>query len=155
MLRPIIQHYNPQKYWKWRNEIINKKSKTPKILKLYRLYKIKKMDAYNGASLGTHLGYGATFKEIPKLPHGIRGIYISHNAVIGKNCTIFQQVTIGEGKGGAPKIGDNCYIGAGAKVIGNITIGDNVKIGAGCVVFEDIPDNSTVVMQKPRVIKRS
>ena len=134
---------------------INRKSKIPKILNFYRLYKIKKMDAYNGASFGTHLGYGATFEEIPKLPHGIRGIYISHNAVIGKNCTIFHQVTIGEGKGGAPRIGDNCYIGAGAKIIGNIAIGNNVKIGAGCVVFEDIPDNSTVVMQKPRIIIRS
>lgn len=43
-------------------------------------------------------------------------------------------------------------IGAGAKIIGSITIGDNVKIGAGCIVVEDVPDNATVVMNKPRII---
>lgn len=60
------------------------------------------MDAFNGASLGTHFGYGTRFDGIPTLPHGIKGIIVSHNAVIGKNVTIFHQVTIGEGKGGRP-----------------------------------------------------
>ena len=88
------------------------------------------------------------------MPHGISGIYVSHNARIGKNATIYHQVTIGEGNGGAPVIGDNCLIGAGAKVIGGITVGDNVRIGANCVVCEDIPDNCTVVMEKARIILR-
>lgn len=78
---------------------------------------------------------------------------MSHNAVIGENCTIFHQVTIGEGKGGAPTIGNNCLIGAGAKIIGGITIGNNVKIGAGCVVVDDVPDGATVVMQKARILE--
>ena len=155
LLKPIVQHYNPKKYWKWRMEVINPSSKVPKIIRVIRLFKIKRMDAFNGASFGTHLGYGADFRTPPKLPHGLRGIYISHNAIIGENCTIFQQVTIGEGKNGAPRIGDNCYIGAGAKIIGGIKIGHNVNIGANCIVFENIPDNSTVVLQKPRIIKRS
>lgn len=116
-IRPFVQHYNHDKYWKWRKEVIDKESRKIKLLRFFWLYKIKKMDAYNNASFGTHLGYGAIFEEIPHLPHGLRGIFISHNAHIGKNCTIFHQVTIGEGKGGAPQIGDNCYIGAGAKVI--------------------------------------
>lgn len=120
--------------------------------RLWYLYRIKRMDAFNGASFGTHLEKSATFKTPPNLPHGIRGIFISHNAVIGSNSTIFHQVTIGEGNGGAPMIGDNVYIGAGAKIIGGITIGDNVKIGANCVVCEDVPSNCTVVMNKPRVI---
>jgi len=55
---------------------------------------------------------------------------------------------------GAPKIGDNCYIGAGAKIIGNIVVGNNVRIGANAVVVEDIPDNSVVVMEKPRIIQK-
>jgi serine O-acetyltransferase len=42
-------------------------------------------------------------------------------------------------------IGDRCYIGAGAKIIGNISIGNNVRIGANCVVYENIPDNAIVV----------
>ena len=56
--------------------------------------------------------------------------------------------------GGAPTIGNNCLIGAGAKIIGNVRIGNNVRIGANAIVVDDIPDNCTVVMNKPRVIVR-
>ncbi len=86
------------------------------------------------------------------------GIFISGGAKIGKNCTIFQQVTIGSNtlkgskKIGAPIIGDNVYIGAGAKIIGNVVIGDNVRIGANAIVVNDIPDNATVVLDNIKVI---
>ena len=146
----VTQHYNHLKYWKMRSYVIANSGN--KMLKLIYLFRIKKMDAYNGASFGTHMGYGAQFKGIPQLPHGLRGIFISHNAVIGKNCSIYQQVTIGEGKNGAPTIGDNVLIGAGAKIIGKIKVGNNVNIGANCVVVDNVPDNSTVVMGKPRII---
>lgn len=53
----------------------------------------------------------------------------------------------------AAKIGDCCYIGAGAKIIGNIRIGNNVRIGANAVVISDIPSDCTVVGFN-RVIKR-
>ncbi len=92
------------------------------------------------------------------LPHGLNGILISAGTTIGKNCTVFHQVTIGSNtaKGskniGSPQIGDNVYIGAGAKIIGGIKIGNNVRIGANCTVTEDVADNATVVLQKPRVI---
>jgi serine O-acetyltransferase len=56
---------------------------------------------------------------------------------------------------GAPSIGDNCYIGTGAKIIGNVTIGNNVRIGANCVVTINIPDNSVVVLEKPRIIRKN
>ena len=79
---------------------------------------------------------------------------MSHNAVIGENCTIFHQVTIGEGRGGAPVIGNNVLIGAGAKVIGGIRIGDNVRIGAGCTVMQDVPNNTTVISAAPQLIIR-
>lgn len=91
-------------------------------------------------------------------PHGLSGIFISSGASIGAGCTIFQQVTIGsntlaDSRGaGAPTIGQNVFIGVGAKIIGNVTIGDNVRIGANCVVTSDIPDNATVVLPAPRVI---
>ncbi|MBR6126567.1 serine acetyltransferase, partial [bacterium] len=45
-------------------------------------------------------------------------------------------------------------LGAGAKVLGNITIGDNVRIGAGAVVFEDVPSNCTVVGNPARIVKQ-
>lgn len=65
----------------------------------------------------------------------------------------FQQVTLAQDDDGfAPSIGDNVLIGAGAKIIGNVKIGNNVKIGSNCIVVEDIPDNATVVMNKPRII---
>jgi len=93
-------------------------------------------------------------------PHGLFGIYISHGAKIGNGCVIFNNVTIGsntlsDSKGfGAPVVGNNVYIGAGAKIIGNVKIGDNVRIGANCVVTKDVPNNSTVVMEHPRIIKK-
>lgn len=90
------------------------------------------------------------FKSKPILPHGTAGIFISSGSTIGHNAVIFQQVTIGSvttidsKKRGSPVIGDNCYIGAGAKIIGKIKIGNNVRIGANTVVYSDVPDNSIV-----------
>ena len=150
-MRQKVQHYNPKKYWKLRRIVIEK-NRYPKIIKWLYLFYIKRCDAFNNASLGTHMGYGATFDSPAHFPHGLYGILVSHNAHIGKNSTIFHQVTIGEGPDGAPTIGDNCFIGAGAKITGNIHIGNNVKIGTNCVVVEDIPDNATVVLSKPRII---
>ena len=92
-------------------------------------------------------------------PHGLAGIFIAANAHVGSGCTIFHQVTIGsntfkDSKGfGAPKIGNNVYIGAGAKIIGGITVGDNVRIGANAVVTFDVPENATVVAGATRVIE--
>src|SRR5690606_7264569 len=89
---------------------------------------------------------------------GFNGVFISASAKVGSGCVIFHQVTIGSNtlpgsKGfGAPTIGDNCYIGAGAKIIGNVKVGDNVRIGANCVVFRDVPHNAVVVAQEPKVI---
>lgn len=101
---------------------------------------------------GGYIGNGAVIDGIPSLPHGMHGIYISRYAVIGKNCRIYQNVTIGEVANTGPQIGENCLIGAGAIIIGRISIGSNVKIGAGTVVTTDIPDNCTVVSLPPRVI---
>ena len=61
-------------------------------------------------------------------------------------------MAIGEVNGKAPVIGDNCLIGAGAVVIGDIKVGNNVKIGAGAVVNKDVPDGCTVVPQPMRII---
>lgn len=103
---------------------------------------------------GGYIGNGAAFRDIPVLPHGLHGIFISRYAKIGKNCWIYQNVTIGEVDHVAPEIGDGCLIGAGAVIVGSIKIGDHVKIGAGAVVSADVPDNCTVVAQPPRVIFR-
>ena len=107
-----------------------------------------------------YLGYFVDFKGEPYFPHGLHGVFISGDTVIGKNCVIFQQVTIGavRTKGsktiGNPVIGDNCYIGAGAKIIGKIHVGNNVRIGANAVVYSDVPDNSIVVAAPTRIIEK-
>lgn len=68
------------------------------------------------------------------------GIFVSKYARVGENCRIQTGVVIGgtNGQDKAPQIGNNVYIGAGAKIIGNINIPDNVAIGANSVVVKDI-----------------
>lgn len=104
-MRNKVQHFNPIKYWRYRNKVIygyESANWLKKIVLYYYLYYIKKTDAFNNASLGTHLGFGAEIEEPPYFPHGLYGIIISHRAKIGKNCTVFHQVTIGEGGGWSP-----------------------------------------------------
>lgn len=150
----IVQHYDSDKYWKRREIVVDASNKTSKIIKLYFLYYIKKCDAYNNASLGTDINQGAIFESRPELPHGLNGIIVHLKAHIGHNAVIWQQVTIGSSGGGTPWIGDNCQIGAGAKILGRVKIGNNVIIGANAVVTKDIPDNCTVVGSPMRVIKK-
>lgn len=102
---------------------------------------------------GAWIGLGAVFDGIPVFPHGFFGIFISNSAHIGKNAVIYQQVTIGSNmlndskKRGAPFIGDDVYIGCGAKLIGNIKVGDRARIGANCIVVKDVPSNSVTVIR--------
>lgn len=101
---------------------------------------------------GGYIGRGAQIAGIPSLPHGLHGIYISRYASIGRDCRIYQNVTIGEVGGKAPRIGDGCLIGAGAVLVGDIRVGCRVKIGAGAVVSADVPDGCTVVSQPARIL---
>lgn len=78
-------------------------------------------------------------------------IIINGNARIGKNCRIHSGVNIGVSST-VPTIGDNVYIGPGAKLWGKITIGNNVAIGANSVVLKDIPSNVTVAGIPARII---
>ena len=152
--RSAVQHYNHEKYWRYRAIVIDPDRGT-RLGDLFRLFYIKRADAFNNASMGTHRNFGAKFATPPILPHGLNGIIVTHNAEIGENCIIFHQSTIGEGSNGAPIIGNNVLIGAGAKVIGGIKIGNHVKIGSGCVVTTDIPDYATVVAEKNRIFLHS
>lgn len=89
----------------------------------------------------------------------MKGVHISKNAEIGKECVIFQQVTIGSNttinsRNGSPIIGDSVYIGAGAIIIGPVTIGDGCRIGANAIVTCDVPPNSVCVMRGLEIIQR-
>jgi serine O-acetyltransferase len=77
------------------------------------------------------------------IPHP-NGIVIHPAAVIGANCLIFQQVTIGDAGGGLPRLGGHIDIGAGAKILGAIQVGDHARIGANAVVIKDVAAGTTV-----------
>lgn len=72
-------------------------------------------------------------------------IAVNVNAKVGKNCRIHEGVNIGATNGSdkAPVIGNNVFIGTGAKIIGDITIVDNVAIGANAVVVKSITEPGT------------
>lgn len=87
--------------------------------------------------------------------HNFSGIFICE-ATIGENFIVFQNVTIGHlrGQPEPPKLGNNVFLAAGAKVLGSITIGNNVAVGANSVVVNDVPDNCTVMGVPARIISR-
>ncbi len=109
------------------------------------------------ARLVSHLGRALTGIEIHPgarigeglfIDHGM-GVVIGETTVIGDNCHLFQGVTLGgtstKRAKRHPTLGNNVVVGAGAKIIGDVTIGDNAKIGAGSVVVTNVPENATVV----------
>lgn len=87
------------------------------------------------------------------MPHP-NGIVVHPAAVIGPNCLIFQQVTIGHRGAGVPAIGGHVDIGAGAKVLGPVTIGDHAVIGANAVVLTDVPAGAAAVGIPAKLISR-
>jgi serine O-acetyltransferase len=87
-----------------------------------------------------------------KIHHGFSSIITCKK--MGKNCEIFQQVTVGWTDGGCPTIGDDVIIYAGAKVFGDVVIGNDVIIGANAVVTKSIPNHSIVVGVPATIIKR-
>ena len=77
-------------------------------------------------------------------------IIVNGNAKVGKNCRIHVGVNIGEGPDGlSPQIGDNCYLGPGAKLFGGIILGDNVKVGANAVVNKSFPEGNCTLVGVP------
>lgn len=87
------------------------------------------------------------------LPHP-NGIVMHPDAVIGPNCLIFQQVTLGtiSTQPGAPILGGHVDVGSGAKILGPVTIGDHAKVGANAVVLCDVPAGATAVGIPARII---
>ncbi|MFQ5681617.1 MAG: serine O-acetyltransferase EpsC [Candidatus Omnitrophota bacterium] len=91
------------------------------------------------------------------IDHGA-GVVIGETSVIGRNVTLYQGVTLGgTGKERGkrhPTLGDNVVIGAGAKILGDISIGNNSYVGANAVVIKNVPHNSTVVGVPGRITKQ-
>ena len=106
---------------------------------------------------GVEIHPGATIGRGLFIDHGM-GVVVGETSVIGDNVTLFQGVTLGgTGKGAGkrhPTIGNNVVIGAGAKVLGNISVGDSSYIGANAVILRDVPANATVVGVPGHVTKQ-
>jgi serine O-acetyltransferase len=86
------------------------------------------------------------------------GIVVHGKVIIGKNCNLSHGVTLGiKNRGenaGCPTVGDNVYIGPGAKIFGAITIGNHAAIGANAVVTKDVPENGVAVGIPAKVISQ-
>ncbi len=105
------------------------------------------IEIHPGAQLGNRIFFD----------HGM-GIVIGETAIIGDDCVIYHGVTLGGISSNQvkrhPTIKNNVMLGAGAKLLGNITIGNNVKVGANSVVLTDIPDNSVAVGSPAKIISK-
>lgn len=149
----IANGYNDKRYWKYRFKLYNKD--LPNVLRYYYTYLCKRMEGKNGASLGVRPDGGSQFDSKPFLPHGIKGVFITPYAHIGRNVTILQQTTIGEkfiGSHVGPHIEDNVFVGVGARILGDIHIGKGAKIGANAVVIQDVPEGCTAVGIPSRIV---
>lgn len=130
-------------HWLWRNHI----PVLPKLftLLIFLLYN-SKVPAEATIGKGTKLAYGGV------------GVIIHKDSVVGENCMIGQQVTLGGGNRkypGVPVIGDNVYIAKGAIVFGGIRIGDNSRIGANAAVNIPVPAGCTAVGVPARIVDHS
>ena len=139
-LHALIAYRLAHRLYKWNIPLI------PRIIS-YLTRIITGIEIHPGAKIGRRFF----------IDHG-EGVVIGETSVIGDDVLIYQQVTLGgtgkeEGKR-HPTLGDNVVVGAGAKILGNITIGNHTRIGAGSVVVEDVPEYSTVVGVPGRIVQQ-
>jgi serine O-acetyltransferase len=138
------------RFGRWRYSIEN-----PLIRKPFSLiYKIlfKFIQIITGIELPCEVEIGKNFR----IDH-FGDIIISGYAKFGDDCVIRNGVTVGLRRVDepvAPIIGNNVDIGAGAKILGDISIGNNVNIGANAVVLENVPANSIAIGVPSRIIKK-
>ncbi|MBF0254397.1 MAG: serine O-acetyltransferase [Candidatus Omnitrophica bacterium] len=106
---------------------------------------------------GIEIHPGATIGRGLFIDHGM-GVVIGETTVIGNDVTLYQQVTLGgTGKSRGkrhPTLGHNVVVGAGAKVLGDITVGDNSMVGSNAVVVRDVPPYSTAVGVPAKIARR-
>ena len=111
---------------------------------------------FNRFLTGAYIPHTAIIGKGTKFSYGGAAVVIHARAKIGNNCTIGPAVTLGRRKGnGVPSIGDNVFIGGGAKILGGIRIGDNSVIGVNSIIINDIPANSLVVADISQVKRRN
>jgi len=105
----------------------------------------------------SHIHYETEIGEGTKTAYGGISVVIHKRSKIRSNCVIESCVTIGgkSEKKGVPRIGNNVFIGTGAKILGDIEVGDNSIIGANAVVIKDVPKNSIAAGVPAKVIREN
>lgn len=110
---------------------------------------------HHGFRLGINIPYQIDVGPGFYISH-FTGVFVNSRCRIGRNCNLSQGVTLGLAnrgpRKGVPTLGDNVYIGPGAKVVGAVHIGDGVAVGANAVVTSDLPAYSVAVGIPARVI---
>lgn len=120
------------------------------LMKLVAFFLFKIIEVITGISIPASAQIGKGFCIVH-----FSGIILHSDIIIGENCSIGSGVIIGSrglGREGVPTIGDNVYIGVGAKVLGPIKIGNGVRIGANALVISDLPDGVTAVGVPARIL---
>ncbi len=139
-LHAIVLHRIAHKLWTWKLPLV------PRAISQFARF-LTGIEIHPGARIGKGLF----------IDHGM-GVVIGETAIVGDNVLLYQGVTLGgTGKETGkrhPTLGDNIAVGAGAKILGNITIGDNSYIGANAVVLTSVPANTTVVGVPGHVTKQ-
>jgi serine O-acetyltransferase len=120
----------------------------------WRLFPLEMIfNKLNAVCCNCIIGRGAEFGPGFVLFHST-GVVINGKVRGGTNVHLYHQVTLGEDRGGAPTLGNDVLIGAGAKIFGPRILGDGARVGANAVVMEDVPAHSTVVGIPARVVRR-
>lgn len=138
------------RFGRWRYTVRNPLVRKP-LSFVYKFF-FKVVQVLTGIELPCEVAVGKNFR----IDH-FGSIVISGFARFGDNCVIRNEVTVGlrhVENPVAPRVGNNVDIGAGAKVLGDITIGDNVAIGANAVVITDVPPDSIAVGNPARILPR-
>lgn len=158
------------RYYGEKGENKKQKRNRPKELEYIRVYRKlqSKLNFFSKRYYKKKLRRLSTITNI-QIPYSTQigeGFYIGHcgtiiinpRAVLGKNINITAGVTIGqENRGerkGCPTIGNNCWIGTNAVIVGNITIGNDVLIAPLAYVNCDVPDHSIVIGNPAKIIYR-
>lgn len=134
----LLLHRISHKLWVWKVPVI------PRLISTFSRF-LTGIDIHPGATIGRRFF----------IDHGM-GVVIGETAEIGDDVLLYQGVTLGGTSSKAekrhPTLGRGVVVGAGAKVLGNITLGNYVKVGAGSVVINDVPDHATVVGIPGRIV---
>jgi serine O-acetyltransferase len=104
----------------------------------------------NGCVIGVRAEFGPGFVLI----HPI-GVVINSSTRGGRNVWVESGVVIGDNKGLSPTLGDDIFIGSGAKIIGGVQLGNGARVGANAVVLHDVAAGTTVVGIPARVLARA